>query len=109
MNNGYLEQVGTPEEVYNHPQTKFVADFIGESNIIEGYIEHMTRRFLKDLIIGHPLYGNRLFDYIVNLLFLRAHDYCFNPRSGGGPYHERPDCRDEQRLSGAGGDAGRSL
>lgn len=42
MNNGYLEQVGTPEEVYNHPQTKFVADFIGESNIIEGYIEHMT-------------------------------------------------------------------
>ena len=43
MNNGYLEQVGTPEEVYNHPQTKFVADFIGESNIIEGYIEHMTK------------------------------------------------------------------
>ena len=43
MNNGYLEQVGTPEEVYNHPQTKFVADFIGESNISEGYIEHMTK------------------------------------------------------------------
>jgi len=43
MNNGYLEQVGTPEEVYNHPRTKFVADFIGESNIIEGYIEHMTK------------------------------------------------------------------
>lgn len=43
MNNGYLEQLGTPEEVYNHPQTKFVADFIGESNIIEGYIEHMTK------------------------------------------------------------------
>ncbi|MCI8599859.1 MAG: ABC transporter ATP-binding protein [Lachnospiraceae bacterium] len=42
MNHGYLEQVGTPEEVYNHPKTKFVADFIGESNIIEGYIENMT-------------------------------------------------------------------
>lgn len=42
MHNGYLEQVGTPEEVYNHPETKFVADFIGESNIIEGYIENMT-------------------------------------------------------------------
>ncbi len=42
MNNGWLEQVGTPEEVYNHPETKFVADFIGESNIIEGYIENMT-------------------------------------------------------------------
>ena len=42
MNRGRLEQVGTPEEVYNHPETKFVADFIGESNIIEGYIENMT-------------------------------------------------------------------
>ena len=42
MNRGRLEQVGTPEEVYNHPETKFVADFIGESNIIEGYVEYMT-------------------------------------------------------------------
>ncbi len=42
MNRGRLEQVGTPEEVYNYPETKFVADFIGESNIIEGYVEHMT-------------------------------------------------------------------
>lgn len=42
MNRGRLEQVGTPEEIYNHPETKFVADFIGESNIIEGYIENMT-------------------------------------------------------------------
>ncbi len=41
MNNGILEQVGTPEEVYNQPQTKFVADFIGESNILEGYVEHV--------------------------------------------------------------------
>lgn len=42
MNRGRLEQVGTPEQVYNHPETKFVADFIGESNIIEGYVENMT-------------------------------------------------------------------
>lgn len=42
MNRGNLEQVGTPEEIYNHPETKFVADFIGESNIIEGYIEEMS-------------------------------------------------------------------
>ena len=41
MNSGILEQVGTPEEVYNQPQTKFVADFIGESNILEGYVEHV--------------------------------------------------------------------
>lgn len=37
MNDGVIEQIGTPKEVYDTPSTKFVADFIGESNIIEGY------------------------------------------------------------------------
>lgn len=34
MNKGYIQQVGTPEDIYNEPQNAFVADFIGESNII---------------------------------------------------------------------------
>lgn len=34
MNQGYVQQVGTPEDIYNEPQNAFVADFIGESNII---------------------------------------------------------------------------
>lgn len=34
MNKGKLEQIGTPEEVYNYPKTKFVLDFIGSSNIV---------------------------------------------------------------------------
>lgn len=33
MNNGKLEQVGTSDEIYEHPKTKFVADFIGETNL----------------------------------------------------------------------------
>lgn len=36
MNKGEIQQVGTPEEIYNEPVNKFVAQFIGESNIIEG-------------------------------------------------------------------------
>ena len=36
FNNGHLEQVGTPSEVYDQPQSAFVADFIGTSNIVEG-------------------------------------------------------------------------
>ncbi|WNZ72815.1 ABC transporter ATP-binding protein [Borreliella garinii] len=36
MNEGIILQVGTPEEIYNEPKTKFVADFIGESNIFDG-------------------------------------------------------------------------
>lgn len=34
MNQGYIQQVGTPEVIYNEPMNAFVADFIGESNII---------------------------------------------------------------------------
>ena len=36
MNQGYIQQMGTPEQIYNEPENAFVADFIGESNIVEG-------------------------------------------------------------------------
>lgn len=36
MNEGRILQVGTPSDIYNEPQTPFVADFIGESNILDG-------------------------------------------------------------------------
>ena len=36
MKNGYIQQVGTPEDIYNEPINAFVADFIGESNIYNG-------------------------------------------------------------------------
>jgi spermidine/putrescine transport system ATP-binding protein len=38
MNKGLIEQVGTPEELYEKPKTKFVADFLGETNILEGEV-----------------------------------------------------------------------
>ncbi len=36
MNNGIIEQIGTPEDIYNEPVNAFVADFIGEANILNG-------------------------------------------------------------------------
>jgi putrescine transport system ATP-binding protein len=39
MNNGQIVQVGTPKEIYEYPNTKFVADFIGSVNLFEGHIE----------------------------------------------------------------------
>ena len=36
MNQGYIQQIGTPEDIYNEPKNAFVADFIGDSNIIDG-------------------------------------------------------------------------
>ena len=35
MNQGYIQQIGTPEKIYNEPGNAFVADFIGDSNIID--------------------------------------------------------------------------
>ncbi len=38
FNKGYIEQIGTPNEVYNHSQTEFVANFIGDINPLDGEI-----------------------------------------------------------------------
>lgn len=44
MNQGYIQQIGTPEDIYNEPCNAFVADFIGDSNIIDGVM-------LKDKLV----------------------------------------------------------
>ena len=36
MDRGRIQQIGTPEDIYNEPENAFVADFIGESNILDG-------------------------------------------------------------------------
>lgn len=41
MNKGRFEQIGTPDEIYNHPKTSYVATFVGNANILEGTIERM--------------------------------------------------------------------
>ena len=49
MNEGKIQQIGTPMDIYNEPQNSFVADFIGESNILNG-------RMIKDRLVefvGH--------------------------------------------------------
>lgn len=43
MNKGIIEQIGTPEDIYERPKTKFVAGFIGESNLIKVSIEKVDK------------------------------------------------------------------
>lgn len=46
LNNGKIEQSGTPNDIYDEPINRFVADFIGESNIVEGVmVEDYVVRF----------------------------------------------------------------
>lgn len=40
MNQGYIQQIGTPEDIYNEPQNAFVADFIGSANLLAGTMIH---------------------------------------------------------------------
>lgn len=45
MNQGAIQQIGSPQDIYNEPNNAFVADFIGESNILDGV---MLRDFLVE-------------------------------------------------------------
>ena len=51
MDSGVIQQIGTPQDIYNEPQNAFVADFIGESNILDGVmledylVEFFGRKF----------------------------------------------------------------
>ncbi len=63
---GNMEQVGTPEEIYEHPKTPFVASFIGQTNLIDGQVVEREGSFVrvkiaeglhvwvKDLLEGGP-------------------------------------------------------
>ena len=55
MNQGYIQQMGSPESIYNEPENAFVADFIGESNIVPGI---MIRDELVE-IFGAKFGGSR--------------------------------------------------
>ncbi len=47
MHEGVIDQIGTPEEIYEQPKTKFVATFIGETNIFDGMVEEEHPEKLK--------------------------------------------------------------
>lgn len=63
MSDGKIQQIGTPEEIYNEPNTVFVADFIGESNIFTGKMSgKKVAKFcgaefecLDDVQVGSPV------------------------------------------------------
>ncbi|ABW20071.1 spermidine/putrescine ABC transporter ATP-binding protein [Alkaliphilus oremlandii] len=54
MNSGKIQQIGTPEDIYNEPKTAFIANFIGESNIVQGTM-------LKDYLVQ---FANQTFDCV---------------------------------------------
>ena len=96
MNQGYIQQMGTPEQIYNEPENAFVADFIGDSNIIDAtmirdeLVEILGVKFPcvdkgfgnnqpvdvvirpEDLILGAPGAG-RLDGVVTHIIFKGVH------------------------------------
>lgn len=52
MNQGYIQQIGSPEDIYNEPENAFVADFIGESNILPATM--VEDKLVKILGVNFP-------------------------------------------------------
>lgn len=47
MHEGHIEQIGSPEQIYEYPQTAFVADFIGDTNLFHGQVKASDRSLLQ--------------------------------------------------------------
>ncbi|MGN0203734.1 MAG: ABC transporter ATP-binding protein [Coprococcus sp.] len=50
MHDGILDQLGTPTEIYEHPATKFVATFIGETNIFDGCVSYVRENDVQVMV-----------------------------------------------------------
>lgn len=57
MNQGRVLQVGTPVEIYEHPATRFVADFIGETNFLEGQVVDLEKGMVRVEVEGFPVFA----------------------------------------------------
>lgn len=55
MNNGVIEQLGSPTELYEHPSTTFVANFLGQSNLVAGRIAGRDQDVLRVEVQGHRI------------------------------------------------------
>jgi sulfate transport system ATP-binding protein len=55
MNNGRIEQVGSPDEVYNHPASPFVYNFLGNVNLFHGRVDN-GKTYIHEEDTGHVVY-----------------------------------------------------
>jgi iron(III) transport system ATP-binding protein len=55
MNDGQIEQIGTPQEIYRYPRTRFVADFIGRANFVETTIDSVNGDTVTVQLLGRSV------------------------------------------------------
>ena len=60
LNEGRVEQDGTPKELYFHPRSRFVAEFIGETNLLDGTVTEIRDGTVADATIAIDWFGHKL-------------------------------------------------
>ena len=61
IRNGNIEQIGTPEDVYEKPNSLYVADFLGEANVFKGYVSKIDKDNIN-LLHFEIIYKNETID-----------------------------------------------
>ena len=88
MNEGRIEQIGNPRDIYFEPKNRFVADFIGSSNLIDGTVaavDGATGQFAVDTRLGRLVVAGKGAEPGVGsavTLVLRQQDFAFEPPAG---------------------------
>jgi sulfate/thiosulfate transport system ATP-binding protein len=70
MHEGRVEQIGTPDEIYNEPATPFIAGFVGAANVIRGLVINGRVQFGEDFVLG----AEHLSDGSAAHAYVRPHD-----------------------------------
>ena len=83
MNQGRIEQVGTPQQIYREPASAFVADFVGKVNVLSAVAEGDGRFRLGTLTIVAGADGERVAAGTRVKLYLRPEDVQLNGSAGG--------------------------
>jgi spermidine/putrescine transport system ATP-binding protein len=104
MRNGRIEQVGPPEEVYENPQTQFVAGFLGASNLLEGELKEQRNGTSSVLLQGgdvvHMPSDRAPFQTGVDVLVgVRPEKITIAPENGAEPVSDRNSVTGLLRMS----------
>ena len=104
MRNGRIEQVGPPEEVYENPQTQFVAGFLGASNLLEGELKEQRNGTTSVLLQGgdvvHMPSDRAPFQTGVDVLVgVRPEKITIAPENGPEPVSDRNSVTGLLRMS----------
>ena len=104
MNHGRIEQIGTPEEVFEHPANPFVMDFLGNVNVFHGRVQN-GRAHLGNVEVDCPDYPHQ--ESRSAVLYVRPHELDIeHSPNGAASLKAQRRAREPERLGGQGGAVG---